>query len=34
MQQLIKREKLDLNLYKEMEGKNYIIKPNGNIICI
>ena len=26
------REKLDLNLYKEMEGKNYIIKPNGNII--
>lgn len=32
MQQLIKREKLDLNLYKEMEGKDYIIKPNGNII--
>ena len=26
------REKLDLNLYKEMEGKDYIIKPNGNII--
>ena len=28
----VEREKLDLNLYKEMEGKNYIIKPNGNII--